>query len=110
MPGINGIELNKKLKQLYPDMKVIMLSVHDEEYMMNQVVKDGAVAYLVKNCDKDELVNTIKSVHKNGFYISQAVFNAMQKTHAAKAGTIKGAGPDDLDQQQHHEYGSCIRN
>jgi DNA-binding NarL/FixJ family response regulator len=89
MPGINGIELNQTLKQLYPDIKVIMLSVHAEEYLISQVIKDGAVAYLFKNCDKDELVSTIRGVYKNGFYINHAVFNAVQQAHQLKAASVK---------------------
>jgi len=83
MPGMNGIELNRLLQKQYPELKVIMLSVHLEQELIARVIDDGAAAYLTKNCNKEELVSTILAVKKDGFYINQLTLQAL--TRAAKS-------------------------
>jgi DNA-binding NarL/FixJ family response regulator len=80
MPEMNGITLNEILKNTYPQIKVIILSVHAQERLIATMISAGASAYLLKNCDKDEFINAIQSVYKHGFYMSKEVFSAMQGT------------------------------
>ncbi|SFD26696.1 two component transcriptional regulator, LuxR family [Chitinophaga sp. CF118] len=80
MPEMNGIVLNEQLQANYPQVKVIILSVHAQERLISTMIGAGAAAYLLKNCDKEEFTNAIHSVHKSGFYMSKDVFNALQNT------------------------------
>ncbi|MBL4674887.1 MAG: response regulator transcription factor [Mucilaginibacter sp.] len=80
MPGVNGIELNKYLQTNQPTIKVIILTVHANEMLITQMVNNGAAAYLVKNCDKNELVTTIEAVVKNGFYFNNDVKKALSNS------------------------------
>lgn len=78
MPGMNGIELNKYLNINHPNIKVIILTVHANEMLISQMITSGAAAYLAKNCDKDELLLTINSVYKSGFYFNADVVKALR--------------------------------
>lgn len=78
MPGMNGVELNKALQQNYPDIKVIVLSVHAQDRILAQMIDAGAVAALAKNCNKDELIVAIQTVHKTGYYMNPATMKALQ--------------------------------
>lgn len=80
MPEMNGIVLNGILHARYPQIKVIILSIHAQERLISTMISAGASAYLLKNCDKEEFINAIQSVYKNGFYMSKEVFNALQNT------------------------------
>lgn len=80
MPGMNGIELNKYLHLNYPAIKVIILTVHANETLITQMIDGGAASYLAKNCDKDELLLTINTVHKNGFYFNAEVVKALRSS------------------------------
>jgi DNA-binding NarL/FixJ family response regulator len=80
MPGINGIELNKYLHMHYPSIKVIILTVHANEMLITQMINAGAASYLVKNCDKDELLLTINTVYKSGFYFNPDVVQALRNS------------------------------
>jgi DNA-binding NarL/FixJ family response regulator len=80
MPGMNGIELNKALHELYPDIRVIILSVHVNEALITKMINAGAASYLAKNCDKDELVLAINTVHKTGFYFNNDALNAIRNS------------------------------
>jgi DNA-binding NarL/FixJ family response regulator len=87
MPGMNGIELNGYLHDHFPQIKVIILSVHINPSLIAQMIHAKASAYLEKNCDKDELVTAIRSVYKTGFYFNKKVLHAIQETANKKART-----------------------
>lgn len=80
MPGMNGIELNKALHEQYPDIRVIILSVHVNEALITKMINAGAASYLAKNCDKDELVLAINTVYKTGFYFNNQALNAIRNS------------------------------
>jgi DNA-binding NarL/FixJ family response regulator len=87
MPGMNGIELNEYLHDKYPQIKVIILSVHVSPSLIAQMIHAKASAYLEKNCDKDELVMAIQSVYKTGFYFNRKVLKAIQDNTVNKTVT-----------------------
>jgi DNA-binding NarL/FixJ family response regulator len=89
MPGMNGIELNEYLHEQYPQIKVIILSVHVSPSLIAQMIHAKASAYLEKNCDKDELAMAIQSVYKTGFYFNRKVLKAIQDNAANKTVTQK---------------------
>jgi two-component system nitrate/nitrite response regulator NarL len=62
MPGFNGFEALSRIKSIYPKIKVIMLSTYNEEHLIEKAKAGGANGYMVKNADKDELINVIKLV------------------------------------------------
>lgn len=78
MPRMNGIELNEILHEQYPQIKVIILSVHINPSLIAQMIHAKASAYLEKNCDKEELILAIQSVYKTGFYFNRNVLKAIQ--------------------------------
>lgn len=82
MPEMNGVELNAALRQQYPAVKVIVLSVHGEERYMSKMIEAGACGYLKKNCDTQELLDTINNTHNLGFYFNKDTVMAMR--NAAK--------------------------
>lgn len=85
MPVMNGVELNRIIQQQYPEIKVIILSVHAEERILAQMIDAGASAYLAKNCDKDELILAIQTVHKTGYYMNPFTLKAIQNSHHSKS-------------------------
>ncbi|MGF7231967.1 response regulator transcription factor [Arachidicoccus sp.] len=84
MPVMNGIELNKQLHEQYPSIKVIILSVHDKQRLITHMIQAGACGYLLKNCDKEELIAAIKMVHHSGFYLNEQVLKVMQNASVRK--------------------------
>lgn len=84
MPVMDGIVLNEQLQKHYPGIKVIILSVHAKERLIAHMINSGASGYLLKNCDKEELLNAIRTVHNNGFYINMHALRAMQNTASRK--------------------------
>jgi two-component system nitrate/nitrite response regulator NarL len=62
MPGINGFEALKRIRDYYPKIKVIMLSTYNEEHLIEKAKAGGADGYLFKNVEKDELLKVMRSV------------------------------------------------
>ncbi|WP_188316117.1 response regulator transcription factor [Chitinophaga agrisoli] len=79
MPGMNGVELNEQLQTRYPDIKVVVLSIYTQERIISRMINAGAAAYLFKNCEKEEFIQAIHTVHKSGFYVNKPVFEALQR-------------------------------
>lgn len=67
MPFMNGLEITRRIKQLYPGTRIIVLSSYNEAHFISQARLNGASGYLLKNCNKDDLIHTIHLVHAGGF-------------------------------------------
>ena len=77
MPGMDGIEATEKLRAEYPQVKVIALTMHEEEQFISRLMEVGASAYLLKSGDMGEVEEAIRSVMSNGFYFNDRVSQAM---------------------------------
>jgi DNA-binding NarL/FixJ family response regulator len=62
MPRMNGIESAKKIKALYPDVKIIMLTMYTEQGFYNAAIKNNFDGYLLKNIQRSELIDAIEKV------------------------------------------------
>lgn len=69
MPHKNGVEATSELIEKYPDAKVIILSIHDDESYVSHALKSGALGYMLKEMDADEIVDAIKIVAAGGSYL-----------------------------------------
>ena len=73
MPGEDGIELIKKVKKLYPEIKIIVLSMHEEKGIVQDAIQLGVNGYLLKNITQQQLLHAIQRVKENKFYISEEI-------------------------------------
>jgi len=72
MPGRSGLDVLTDLKQLRPELPVLMLSMHSEDQYAKRVLKAGAVGYMNKETAPEELVKAIRRVLAGGRYVSTA--------------------------------------
>ncbi|MBL6449383.1 response regulator transcription factor [Fulvivirga sp. 29W222] len=73
MPGMDGIELNKLIKDSYPHIKTMVLSTHSDPKTINKLIQDDVNGYLLKNADKSELLEAVYSLAKGQNYFSEEV-------------------------------------
>lgn len=73
MPGLNGLETTARLTKSQPDVRVIILSMHQNEEYVRQALRNGAAAYLLKDAATLELELAVKSVLRGETYLSPAV-------------------------------------
>jgi DNA-binding NarL/FixJ family response regulator len=79
MPGMDGIELTGWIKQHQPQLKVIILTTHDEAEIIAELIKRGADGYLLKSCTRTQLTEAIKKVHAGKHYFNDAVYDVIVK-------------------------------
>jgi DNA-binding NarL/FixJ family response regulator len=87
MPGMSGLDALKLVKQEFPDLPVLILSMHPEEQYAIRLFKAGADGYLTKSSAPEELVKAIKKVHGGGKYVSSSLGEALAFT--VKSGAEK---------------------
>ena len=73
MPGINGLDALKQLKEEFPKQRVLILSMHPEDQYAIRVLRAGASGYLNKETAGDELVKAVRQITNGKRYISVAV-------------------------------------
>ncbi|MCC6372227.1 MAG: response regulator transcription factor [Bacteroidia bacterium] len=73
MPVMDGFRTITILKEKYPDIKPIVLSMHNESYYISQLILCGARAYLSKSCSMEELIEAVNKVYTDGFYFSESL-------------------------------------
>lgn len=73
MPGKSGLDALLYIKQSYPTLPVLILSIHPEEQYAIRVLKAGASGYLSKDTAPDELVNAVKRVMQGKKYITLSI-------------------------------------
>jgi len=73
LPGTNGIETTTHLMRLYPGIKIIMLSMYDDEHSVIGAIRSGARAFVVKNASASDLVDALRTVANGGSYLSPKV-------------------------------------
>lgn len=73
MPGMDGLEATKLIVKNNPAIKIIALTVHDEEGYVLEVIHSGAKGYLLKNTTSDELINAVEMVFNGELYYSREV-------------------------------------
>ncbi len=73
MPVLNGIEATKKIKSEFDDVRVIILTMHNESGLIKTLVAAGADGYILKNSDQSELLEAIRKVASGNQYFSSDV-------------------------------------
>ena len=86
MPRMNGIEATKLVLDKYPEIKVLMLTMHDSKEYIEKLLKAGAHGYILKNTGKEELYEAISTIVKgDNFYsaaVTKSIMDSMQKKKA----------------------------
>jgi DNA-binding NarL/FixJ family response regulator len=73
MPRMNGLEATEQLQRKDPRIRVLILSAHDNDEYVQQVVRSGAHGYLLKNSSHEELFHAIRTVHAGNPYFVPSV-------------------------------------
>jgi DNA-binding NarL/FixJ family response regulator len=73
MPGLNGLEAAERLARDYPDVRIIMLSMHDNEEYVLRALKAGVAGYLLKKSATAELETALRQVLRGEIYFSREI-------------------------------------
>ena len=73
LPGMTGLELSTEVKELYPQVKRVILSMHDEGHLVKQVMKEGVDGYLLKSIQQGELKAALRQIMQGMPFISPEI-------------------------------------
>jgi DNA-binding NarL/FixJ family response regulator len=77
MPIMDGITTLPEIKKLYPEVKVIMLTMHNDHSMISKLMELGANAYLTKNSDSEVIYEAVKTVFEQEYFFNQLTNKAL---------------------------------
>jgi DNA-binding NarL/FixJ family response regulator len=73
MPGLSGVELCRNVHKAYPDVRIIILTSHDDSHLVRQMMRNGAAGYLLKNTGMAELLTAIESVMEGNQFMDDQI-------------------------------------
>jgi len=76
MPEMDGITLNREVKKINPNIKVLVVSMHIDTAMIDALIKNDVDGYLHKNTERNELLKAISTILKGEKYFSQSIKDA----------------------------------
>ena len=97
LPGTNGLEVISKSKKVYPDIRFIVLTMHDDGQYVVKAVRSGAYGYLLKNADEQELTTAIKEVVLGKKYFNEEISQLMVGNMALEGDSHKKLSDREME-------------
>lgn len=79
MPIMDGMEATQLVRKKYPGIKILVVSMYEDDKFIIHLMEIGANGYLLKNAEPDEIRKAIYAVHENGYYFNDLVNKALLK-------------------------------
>lgn len=73
LPGMDGLGLVRVLQRIKPDLKIIIMSMHDESHLVKEILKEGIKGYLLKKDSTKELITALEQVRAGRVYLSNEI-------------------------------------
>ena len=96
MPLLNGLEATRQIKRDHPGINVLVLTMHDNEEYVRQVLGAGASGYVLKRAAASELVSAIRAVHHGEAVLSPAITRVLIEDYLRQDGTRPAPASDGL--------------
>jgi DNA-binding NarL/FixJ family response regulator len=77
MPKLNGIEATQIIRQRHPEIKVLILTIHEDEAYVHKLIRAGASGYVVKNAEKKEIIAAVRAVASGQPFFSPGISQLM---------------------------------
>ena len=108
MPRMDGLEATRLIKVRLPDVKVVVLTVSDEDRVLFEAIKSGAQGYLLKDLQADEFFNLLSGIERGEAPISRGLAGRILEEFAAhRAGRAEIEAPDELTDRE-REVLNCV--
>lgn len=103
MPIMDGIATLPEVRKILPEVKIIMLTMHNEVSLISKLMGIGANSYLTKDSDSDTIYEAIKTCYENEFYFNEFTNRAMLSGLRTQASPTNSNGDDaDLSDKEIH--------
>jgi len=96
MRHLNGLEATREIKRLFPATKILVLTMHDNEEWIFQILKAGASGYLIKDSAMTDLTSALRAVYQGDSYLSPSISKMVIEEYIRKAELGEKRGVEDL--------------
>jgi len=96
MRHLNGLEATREIKKLLPSMKILVLTMYDNEEWIFQILKAGASGYLIKDSAMTDLTSALRAVYQGDSYLSPSISKMVIEEYIRKAEMGEKRGIEDL--------------
>ena len=96
MPNSGGIEATRRIKELVPEARILILTVHEDKGLMQEGIRSGAMGYILKRAVKSELINAIHTVMRDELYLHPAMARLLLLENPTPALEVARPDPDPL--------------
>lgn len=79
MPLLDGMEATKQIRKKYENIKILVITMYDNDKFIINLMENGAHGYLLKNAEPKEIIKAIYALHENGYYFNDLVNKALLK-------------------------------
>lgn len=73
LPDFNGIEATRRILEIVPAARILILTVHDDKSLLQEAVREGAAGYILKQAVKTELIHALHTIQKGDLYVDPAL-------------------------------------
>jgi two-component system response regulator NreC len=77
MPDLDGISVTRKLKPQFPSLKILILTLHEDEALLKEAIKSGAAGYILKRAAEAELISAIRSILRGDLYVDPSMVRVL---------------------------------
>lgn len=95
MPGMSGLEAVRRSTAQFPDIPILVVSMHADEAYVHHALAAGAAGYLLKGSDKQELETAVQAVCRGETYLTPAISKAVVGALSKKSGQAEVSSPID---------------
>lgn len=96
MRQLNGLEATREIKKLFPSMKILVLTMYDNEEWIFQILKAGATGYLIKDSAMTDLTSALRAVYQGDSYLSPSISKMVIEEYIRKAESGEKKGVENL--------------
>lgn len=100
MPGLNGAQVTRRVRQECPGVRVLALTVHDDREYLAQLLKAGATGYVLKRAASSELIQAIRVVAAGGLYLDPMVAGKVVDHFVGNTLDVSNAEEEVLSQRE----------
>ncbi|HKZ01185.1 MAG TPA: response regulator transcription factor [Pyrinomonadaceae bacterium] len=101
MPDLDGIAVTKKLKPQFPNLRILILTLHEDEAMLKAALKSGASGYILKRAAEAELISAIHVILRGDLYVDPSMIRTLLSTEAipvsAQSGSTEALTPRETE-------------
>ncbi len=100
MPLVNGLDATARIKEFAPQMKVLILTMHETDQYLSQMLHVGASGYVVKTASSAELLSAIRAVYSGDVYLYPSIARMLVQDYLKNVGAVQESWPEKLTSRE----------